>query len=74
MKRGNVFFLMCSHPNHKPYGFTPREHIDVNDPKMFANEEGLQNCHTNTEEMQLHDDQLPTTPMQPCKLLTILLN
>jgi hypothetical protein len=65
---------MWFHLNHKPYGFTPSEHIDVNDPKMFANEEGLQNYYTNTEEMRLYDDQLPTTPMQLCKLLTILLN
>lgn len=56
VRRGNVFFIMCSHLNHKPYGFTPSKHIYVDDPKKFANEEGLQNCHTNTEEMWLYDD------------------
>ncbi len=56
VRRVNVFFVMSSHLNHKPYGFTPSEHIDIDDPKMFTNEEGLQNCHTNTEEMWLYDD------------------
>jgi hypothetical protein len=68
-----VFFILCSHPNHKPYGFTPSKDIDVDDLKMFVNEEGLQNCHTNIKEMWLYDDQLPSTPMQPRKLPTILL-
>lgn len=61
VRRGNVFFVMCSHFNRKTYGFTPTKDIDVDDPKMFINEGGykivipiLRKCSYMMTNCQLH--------------------